>query len=114
MERFYAPRLAHAHACIRTPTHTRVSATHACICAYLRAAQAALPAQWELGGVSFVNSSAGLAASSVSSLPLLGLFADGDLPWKIDRLPQIVPSLRQMASRAIELLQASSVSRVRH
>ena len=67
--------------------------------------QAALPLPWDLEGLSFANTTASLQAAT--SLPLLGLFAEHDLPWEIDRQPRRVPSLRQMASRAAELLQAN-------
>ena len=72
--------------------------------------QVALPPPWELPATRFVNTTAGLAAvqASTDSLPLLGLFAEHDLPWEIDRVPLEVPSLRQMASRAVELLQAKA------
>ena len=69
--------------------------------------QAALPAPWELG-MQYANTTAGLQAAT--SLPLLGLFAEHDLPWEIDREPRQVPSLRQMASRAAELLKAKAGS----
>jgi alkaline phosphatase len=67
--------------------------------------QAALPLPWDLEGLSFANTTASLQAAT--SLPLLGLFSEHDLPWEIDRQPRRVPSLRQMASRAAELLQAN-------
>ena len=67
--------------------------------------QAALPLPWELG-ISYANTTAGLQAAT--SLPLLGIFAEHDLPWEIDREPRQVPSLRQMASRAVELLQTKA------
>ena len=55
----------------------------------------------------FVNDSAALRAAN--SLPLLGLFAEHHLPWEIDRthtaeLASRVPSLAEMARKAVELL----------
>ena len=44
------------------------------------------------------------ALEAADEAPLLGLFAPQHLPWEIDRDPAAVPSLRQMAKKAVELL----------
>jgi len=52
------------------------------------------------------------AMLDATKLPLLGLFAEDDLPWEIDRVASQrvasqVPSLEQMTCKAIELLAAA-------
>ena len=59
----------------------------------------------ETGGYTVVRTRAELAA--VTELPLLGLFAEGTLKYDIDRLPrlqELEPSLKEMTTRALELL----------
>ena len=49
------------------------------------------------------------ALLDAAAAPLLGLFAEHHLPWEIDRLreqAEIVPSLAEMATKAVELLAA--------
>jgi alkaline phosphatase len=57
-------------------------------------------------GLPYVYNASGLAAAS--SAPLLGLFAEDDLPWEIDRDKAAVPSLKEMALKAVHLLQEHS------
>lgn len=54
---------------------------------------------------SVVNDTA--AMLDATKLPLLGLFAEDDLPWEIDRVASQVPSLEQMTRKAIEMLAAA-------
>ncbi|KAL1522490.1 hypothetical protein AB1Y20_017478 [Prymnesium parvum] len=54
----------------------------------------------------YVTSRTDLAAAR--TLPLLGLFAEGDMPWEIDRDPTTTPSLGEMTEKALQLLDASS------
>ena len=60
-------------------------------------------------GYPFVGNASALAAAT--SAPLLGLFADGDLPWEIDRDNATTPSLKAMALKAVELLTQRSARR---
>ncbi len=53
-------------------------------------------------GYAVVHERAGLHAAR--SAPLVGLFAEEHLPWEIDRPPEAVPSLAEMAAKAAELL----------
>lgn len=56
----------------------------------------------ELAGYNVVRTVEGLKAAS--ALPLLGLFADSDLQFGVDRDSAVEPSLAQMTSKAIELV----------
>jgi len=53
-------------------------------------------------GYAVVHDRDGLLAAARA--PLLGLFAEQHLPWEIDRRRQEVPSLAEMATKAVELL----------
>jgi len=43
-----------------------------------------------------------------SALPLYGLFADGDLPYNVDRDPKEQPALSETAKKALEILEAAT------
>jgi len=54
----------------------------------------------------YVNSSAAL--STVRKLPVIGLFAEGNIPWELDRDSTTTPGLVQMADAALRLLHGAA------